>query len=87
MILRRGAHTFFSAFPKHPGLVSLTICLAEINPDQIVLENVVVEHVFGGFAQIDESIRLSRRFYPVGHILRHTLNRSHDCRRRSRKFG
>src|ERR1700735_189766 len=44
--------------------------LAEIDANEIVLENVVVEHVFGGFAEIDDPFRDVRRSYSERHILR-----------------
>ena len=43
--------------------------LAEVDPDQIVLEDVVVEHVFGGFAEVDDPLGERRRLDPVGHVL------------------
>src|SRR5208283_669402 len=44
--------------------------LAEIHADQIVLEDVVIEHVFGGFAQIDDPFGERRRLHAIGHVLR-----------------
>ena len=49
-------------FPHH--------LFAEINPDQIVLKNVVVEHVLGRFAEINDPLGNRRWLYPVCHILR-----------------
>src|SRR5215472_1760727 len=44
--------------------------LAEINAYQIVLEDVVVEHVLGGFTQIGDPFGNRRGLDPIGHILR-----------------
>ena len=44
--------------------------LAEIDANQIVLEDIVVEHVFGGFAEIDDPFRDIRRPDSERHILR-----------------
>ena len=44
--------------------------LAEIDADEIVLENVVIEHVFGGFAEIDDPFGQGRRLHAVSHVLR-----------------
>ena len=35
----------------------MTICIAEIDADEIVLEDVVVEHVLGSFAEVDDPLR------------------------------
>ena len=44
--------------------------LAEVDADQIVLKNVVIEHVFGCFAEVDDPFRQRRRLDAVGHVLR-----------------
>ena len=44
--------------------------LAKIDADQIVLEDVVIEHIFGGLPKIDDPLRERRRFDAIGHILR-----------------
>ena len=44
-----------SALAQTLGLVSLHHLLAEVHADQIVLIDVVIEHVLSGFAEIDES--------------------------------
>ena len=44
--------------------------LAEIDADEVVLENVVIEHVLGGFAEVDDPFRQRRRLHAVGHVLR-----------------
>ena len=36
------------------GVGLLDHLLAEVDADQVVLEDVVVEHVLGGFAQVDD---------------------------------
>ena len=42
---------------------------AEVDPDEVVLENVVIEHVLGCFAEIDDPLRERGRFHSVGHVL------------------
>ena len=44
--------------------------LAEVDADQVLLEDVVVEHVFRGLAEIDDPLADVRRPYAVGHVLR-----------------
>ena len=51
------------------GIGLLDHSLAEIDADQVVLKDVVVEHVFGGFAQIDDPLGERRRLDAVGHVL------------------
>ena len=43
---------------------------AEIDADQIFLEQVVVEHELGGFAEIDDPVGQHRRVDAEGHVLR-----------------
>jgi hypothetical protein len=43
--------------------------LAEVHADQVLLEDVVVEHVFGGLAEVDEPLAEVRRLHTVGHVL------------------
>ena len=43
--------------------------LAEVHPDQVLLEDVVVEHVLRGLAQVDDPLAQVRRADPVGHVL------------------
>ena len=43
---------------------------AEIDPDEIVLENIVIEHVLGRFTEIDDPFGERRRLHAVGHVLR-----------------
>ena len=43
--------------------------LAKIDADEIVLKNIVVEHVFGSFAKIDDPLGDVRRLYAVSHVL------------------
>ena len=61
---------FSAAFSHTPGLVSFTICFAKVDADQIVLEDVVVEHVFRGFAKIDNPLSHCRGLNAKSHILR-----------------
>ena len=44
--------------------------LAVVHPDQVLLEDVVVEHVLGGLAEVDDPLAQVRRLHPVGHVLR-----------------
>ena len=44
--------------------------LAEVDPDQVLLEDVVVEHVLGGLAEVDDLLAEGRRVHAVGHVLR-----------------
>ena len=46
--------------------------LAVVDADQVLLEDVVVEHVLGGLAQVDDPLAQVRRLHPVGHVLRVT---------------
>ena len=43
--------------------------LAEVHPDQVLLEDVVVEHVLRGLAQVDDPLAQVRRPDAVGHVL------------------
>ena len=43
--------------------------LAVVHPDQVLLEDVVVEHVLGGLAEVDDPLAEVRRAHPVGHVL------------------
>ena len=44
--------------------------LAEVHADQVLLEDVVVEHVLGGLAEVEHPLRDVRRPDAVGHVLR-----------------
>jgi hypothetical protein len=44
--------------------------LAEVDPDQVVLEDVVVEHVLGGLAEVEDPLAQRRRLDPERHVLR-----------------
>ena len=44
--------------------------LAEINCDQVFLEDVVIEHVLGRFAKIHDPFAEMRRLHAIGHVLR-----------------
>ncbi len=52
------------------GIGLLDHLLAEIHADQIVLEDIVVEHVLGGFAEIDDPLARWRRLDAERHVLR-----------------
>ena len=43
--------------------------LAEVHPDQVLLVEVVVEHVLGGLGQVDDPLGQVGRLDPVGHLL------------------
>ena len=58
-------------FPN-PGIGFFHHHLAEIDADEIVLENIMIEHVFGGFAEIYDQFGQWRRFHVVRHLLRIT---------------
>ena len=60
----------FSAFAQHAGIGLLHHLLAEVHAHQVVLEDVVVEHVLGGFAQVDDPFGHGRRLDAERHVLR-----------------
>ena len=51
------------------GVGLLDHLLAEIDADQVVLVEVVVEHVLGGLAEVDDPLGDRRRLDAVGHVL------------------
>ena len=57
-------------FREHAGVRLLHHLLAEIDPDQIVLIEVVVEHVFGGFTEVGDPFAHVRRPDAERHVLR-----------------
>ena len=59
-----------SGFLPNAGIGFLHHLLAEIDADQVVLENVVVEHVFGCFAEVHDPLGHVRRANAEGHVLR-----------------
>ena len=65
-VRRRG---LFRLFP-HAGIGFLHHLFAEVHADQVVLEDVVVEHVFGGFAKVHDPLGHRRRANAEGHVLR-----------------
>src|SRR5262249_8023490 len=42
---------------------------AEVHADEVVLEDVVVEHVLGGLAEVDDPLGDGRRVQAEGHVL------------------
>ena len=60
-VLRAGQHARVRLFDHR---------FAEVDEHQVVLEERVVEHVLGGFAEVDDVLRLRRGFDAVGHVLR-----------------
>ena len=67
---RRAAPACCSALSQHAGVGLLDHLLAEIDADQVVLEDVVVEHVLGRFAEVDDPLGHGRRPDAEGHVLR-----------------
>ena len=59
-----------SGFLPDAGIGLFDHLLAEVDADQVVLEDVVVEHVFGRFAQVDDPLAQRGRNDAEGHILR-----------------
>ena len=51
------------------GIGLLDHLLAEVHADQIVLENIVIEHVLGSFAEVDDPLRDRRRLDAERHVL------------------
>ena len=54
----------------HAGIGFLHHLLAEIDAHQVVLEDVVVEHVLGGFAEVDDPFAERGRANAERHVLR-----------------
>ena len=51
------------------GIGFLDHLLAEVDADQVVLEDVVVEHIFGGFSEVDDPLGHGRRADAERHVL------------------
>ena len=68
VLLRMRRLGFRRLFP-HTRIGLLDHHFAEIDSDQIVLKDVMVEHVLGSLAQIDNPLGHVRRLDPVGHVL------------------
>ena len=70
---------------EHAGVGLLDHPLAEVHADQVLLEDVVVEHVLGGLAEVDDPLARA----PAGARRRPCSgcrpSRSRGCRRRSRR--
>ena len=54
---------------EHAGVGLLDHPLAVVHPDQVLLEDVVVEHVLGGLAEVDDPLPEVGRRHAVGHVL------------------
>ena len=54
----------------HAGIGLLHHLLAEVDADQVVLEDVVVEHVLGCFAEVDDPLAHGGGCDAEGHVLR-----------------
>ena len=61
---------FALGFLPHAGIGLLHHLLAEVHAHQVVLEDVVVEHVLGCFAEVDDPLAQCGRLHPEGHVLR-----------------
>ena len=57
---------------EHAGVGLGDHLLAEVDADQVLLEDVVVEHVLGGLTEVDDLLAEGRRVHPVGHVLAYT---------------
>ncbi len=55
---------------EHAGVGLRDHLLAEVHPDQVLLEDVVVEHVLGRLAEVDDPLADVRRLDAVRHVLR-----------------
>ena len=55
---------------EHAGIGLGDHLLAVVDPDQVLLEDVVVEHVLGGLAEVHDLLTEGRRVHAVGHVLR-----------------
>ena len=60
----------FSALRPDAGVGLLHHLLAEVDADQVVLEDVVVEHVLGGLAEIDDPLGHAAASDAERHVLR-----------------
>ena len=54
---------------EHTGVGLGDHLLAEVHADQVLLEDVVVEHVLGGLTEVDDLLAECRRVHAVGHVL------------------
>ena len=54
---------------QHAGIGLLDHLLAEVDADQVVLEDVVVEHVLGRLAEVDDPLGHGRRADAERHVL------------------
>ncbi len=55
---------------EHAGVGLRDHLLAEVDPHQVLLEDVVVEHVLGGFAEVHDLLAERGRVHAVRHVLR-----------------
>src|SRR5947209_20263555 len=56
-------------FGKHARIRLAYHLLTEVHADQVLLEDVVVEHVLSGFTQVNNPVTQWGWLYPIGHIL------------------
>src|SRR3984957_1186240 len=66
--IRSGCGSLLSLI-QHAGICLLHHLFAEIHADEIVLENIVVEHVLSGFAEVYDPLREGWRSYAECHVL------------------
>src|ERR1051326_2236018 len=57
-------------FIEYTGIGGLHHSFAKVHSDEVVLKDVVVEHVLRGLTEIDDPIREGRHADAEGHILR-----------------
>ena len=57
---------------QHAGIRFLDHLFAEIDADQVILEEVVIEHILGGLAEVDDPLGQGRRPDAESHVLRVT---------------
>src|SRR4029450_81480 len=56
-------------FLEDAGIGLLQHALAEVAQDELLLEDVVIEHVLGGLAEVDDPLAEVRRLHAVRHVL------------------
>ena len=52
------------------GIGLLDHHLAKVDADEVVLKNIVIEHVLGGLAEIDDPLGHIWRLHAISHVLR-----------------
>ena len=72
---------------QHGGIGFLHHLLAEIHANEVVLKNIVVEHVLGRFAEVHNPFRQRRRAALQKPYSGRRSRTSHGYRHRSRRCG